>query len=88
MFVVGDDWQAINRFAGCDTDYFINFEEHFKDDNARLEILTNYRSAKNIIKYSNQFVKKNVDFSCNVIGFRNDAGDEVEFNGQKIKIEG
>ena len=29
LFVVGDDWQSIYRFAGSDITIFTQFEEHF-----------------------------------------------------------
>lgn len=29
LFVVGDDWQAINRFAGSEVEYFKGFERYF-----------------------------------------------------------
>ena len=43
LFVVGDDWQAINRFAGSEVEYFKEFEKYFSKGCRRLEITTNYR---------------------------------------------
>ena len=31
LFAVGDDWQAIYRFAGCDINVFLNFGQYFED---------------------------------------------------------
>ncbi len=31
VFAVGDDWQAIYRFAGCDISIFLKFDNYFKD---------------------------------------------------------
>ncbi len=53
LFCVGDDWQAINRFAGSDDKYFSNFAEHFPEDNHRLSITVNYRSAPIIVNNAN-----------------------------------
>ncbi len=51
-FCVGDDWQAINGFAGSDLAFFEKFGEYF-DDSRRLYLTTNYRSARSIVKNGN-----------------------------------
>ncbi|MDD3232303.1 MAG: UvrD-helicase domain-containing protein [Clostridia bacterium] len=56
LFCVGDDWQLINRFAGSDEYYFNKFKEVFPNG-SNLNILTNYRSNKNIVAASNSFMK-------------------------------
>ncbi|MBQ3309264.1 UvrD-helicase domain-containing protein [Candidatus Saccharibacteria bacterium] len=56
LLAVGDDWQAINRFAGSDVEYFINFNNYFPEDCKKLFIPTNYRSAKKIVKNANYFM--------------------------------
>lgn len=38
LFAVGDDWQAIYRFAGCDVNIFLRFKEFF--DDAKLNFIT------------------------------------------------
>ncbi|WP_099159046.1 UvrD-helicase domain-containing protein [Virgibacillus ndiopensis] len=55
LFCVGDDWQAINGFAGSDLKYFYNFKE---DVNVaiKMNISTNYRSAKKIVQAGNQLM--------------------------------
>lgn len=58
MVVVGDDWQAINGYAGSDLKYFENFEEYFSEDTCRLELLTNRRSNSEIVKLSNEFMMR------------------------------
>lgn len=58
FFCVGDDWQAINRFAGSDTKYFNDFMEYFRNSKI-MEISNNYRSNKTIIKKSNYFMRTN-----------------------------
>lgn len=56
LFVVGDDWQAINRFAGSDVRYFKEFERYFSDGARRLEITTNYRCNREIVRMAGKFM--------------------------------
>ena len=69
VFVVGDDWQAINRFAGSDVKYFVNFAEYFPEDCQSLTISTNYRSAVKIVDTAREFMIDNMggvgDFRAN-----------------------
>lgn len=58
LFVVGDDWQAINRFAGSDVRYFKEFEKYFPGRTRRLEISTNYRCDGEIVRLARKFMKK------------------------------
>lgn len=52
FFCVGDDWQAINGFAGSDLKYFENFGIYF-ENHRLLDISTNYRSAPEIVCIGN-----------------------------------
>ena len=52
VFCVGDDWQAINGFAGSDLSYFRGFDTHFAPSTAKT-ISHNYRSADRIVRASN-----------------------------------
>ena len=56
LLAVGDDWQAINRFAGSDVKYFQNFSTYFPEDSVKLFIPTNYRSGKHIVENANYFM--------------------------------
>ena len=56
FFCVGDDWQAINGFAGSDLRFFQNFEQFF-EDSRELPVATNYRSARTIVDVSNALMK-------------------------------
>lgn len=58
LFVVGDDWQAINRFAGSDVDYFLNFAKYFPDDVINIPLMTNYRSDRKIVENANRYMLK------------------------------
>ncbi len=52
VFCVGDDWQAVNGFAGSDLSYFRGFDTHFAPAKAKT-ISHNYRSAARIVETSN-----------------------------------
>lgn len=60
LFVVGDDWQAINRFAGSDVEYFRNFEKYFPEDVKRFEICTNYRCNYGVVDVAKVFMQKSM----------------------------
>jgi DNA helicase IV len=53
FFCVGDDWQAINKFAGSDLRYFTGFTETFEPSVRKL-ITRNYRSCRRIVEIGNQ----------------------------------
>ena len=55
LFCVGDDWQAINGFAGSDLRFFENFEEYVGTAQ-RLNISTNYRSHRAIVSIGNELM--------------------------------
>lgn len=56
LFCVGDDWQAINSYAGSDLNFFLSFDKYFPGS-VKLNLLTNYRSSKKIIDESNSFME-------------------------------
>ena len=58
LFCVGDDWQAINTFAGSDLRYFSLFDEFFPNTVSR-NVQTNYRSAQNIVIAGNLLMQGN-----------------------------
>lgn len=58
IFCVGDDWQAINGYAGSDLDYFLKFHEKFKNTK-KLNISTNYRSSELIVQIGNALQQGN-----------------------------
>ncbi|MBD2186590.1 UvrD-helicase domain-containing protein [Pseudanabaena mucicola] len=55
FFCVGDDWQAINGFAGADLHYYNNFTQIFTPSHT-LPITTNYRSGSQIVEIGNQLM--------------------------------
>lgn len=52
LFCVGDDWQAINRFAGSDLKFYREFERIFAPSR-RLQLTTNRRSKRSVVQVSN-----------------------------------
>ena len=56
--VVGDDFQSIYRFSGCNLDLFVNFKIYFNDAKI-LKINTTYRNSKELIKIAGDFIMKN-----------------------------
>lgn len=52
LFCVGDDWQAINGFAGSDLRFFDEFDKYI-DSSRKLYITTNYRSVKAVVDAGN-----------------------------------
>lgn len=52
FFCVGDDWQAINGFAGSELKFFERFADWFGNPIV-LNISTNYRSARSIVEIGN-----------------------------------
>ena len=83
IFCVGDDWQAINAFAGSDLKYFHHFEEYV-DRSEHLSLLTNYRSTKNIVDISNDFMDGKGDKSR---PDKNNAGKIYKCYTDKVFIE-
>lgn len=55
FFCVGDDWQAINGFAGSDLRFYRDFEQIFQPA-CKLNISTNYRSAASIVEVGNKLM--------------------------------
>ena len=56
FFCVGDDWQAINGFAGSDLRFFQDFSKYFPDSRT-LHVTTNYRSGKSIVNVGNELMR-------------------------------
>lgn len=62
LFAVGDDWQAINRFAGSDISLFTGFGEAFgrrSGGHARCDLTKTFRTNQGIADVSTSFVLKN-----------------------------
>ncbi len=58
LFAVGDDWQAIYRFAGCDVNVFLHFKEYF--DDAKLNFITStHRNSMELQAIAEPFITAN-----------------------------
>ncbi len=58
LFVVGDDWQSIYRFSGCNLDLFINFKNYF-DNTSYFSLEYTYRNSNELIYVTSNFIMKN-----------------------------
>jgi DNA helicase IV len=55
-FCVGDDWQAINGFAGSNLTYFAQFDDYF-ESTKHLNLISNFRSGQRIVATGNALMK-------------------------------
>lgn len=58
IMVVGDDFQSIYRFTGCELDMFINFKNYFNDTNI-MYLKNTYRNSQELINVAGDFIMKN-----------------------------
>lgn len=73
LFCVGDDWQAINRFAGSDLRYFNGFGRYFGKFTP-IVLSTNYRSDNAIVEIGNRLMN---DYGEPATAHSADAGEVV-----------
>lgn len=55
---VGDDFQSIYRFTGCDLNIFLNFKKYFPKGEV-LKIINTYRNPQELINVAGSFVMQN-----------------------------
>lgn len=85
IFATGDDFQAINGFAGSDLNYFTNFKKLF--NNSEIYNLTNnYRSYKNIINTSNTLMTAGGFGGALSNPIKNEDGEILKINVDKTFI--
>lgn len=58
ILAVGDDFQSIYRFTGCDLDIFLKFNEYYGYTKV-LKIENTYRNSKELIDVAGKFIMKN-----------------------------
>ncbi|MCQ2977588.1 MAG: topoisomerase DNA-binding C4 zinc finger domain-containing protein, partial [archaeon] len=58
IIVVGDDWQSIFKFSGCDVSLFSNFSDYFPNPKV-MRIESTYRNTQDLIDVSGKFIMKN-----------------------------
>lgn len=58
LMVVGDDFQSIYSFTGCDISLFLKFNEYF--ENAKIMKIENtYRNSNQLVKVASNFIMRN-----------------------------
>lgn len=88
LFAVGDDWQAINRFAGSDVQYFINFAEFFPENVTNIPLMTNYRSDRRIVENANRYMLQNYNpAALPAVAFSRKKGKIKRLHPQKTKFD-
>ena len=58
LLVVGDDFQSIYRFTGCDLEVFLNFSKYFNNSKT-FQIINTYRNPQELINLSGSFIMRN-----------------------------
>lgn len=58
LFAVGDDWQAIYRFSGCDLNIFLNFSDFFEMSQISY-ITSTHRNSQELQDIAGPFIKRN-----------------------------
>ena len=58
IIAVGDDWQSIYRFSGCDLNIFVNFGSYFPHPKI-MYINNTYRNSQNLIDMAGSFIMQN-----------------------------
>lgn len=58
LLAVGDDFQSIYRFTGCDLNIFTNFNDYFPNSSI-LKIEHTYRNSQELIDIAGNFIMKN-----------------------------
>lgn len=58
LFAVGDDWQSIYRFSGCDLNIFLEFSKYF-GDSVITKITTTHRNSQELQDIAGPFIRKN-----------------------------
>ncbi len=58
LFCVGDDWQSIFRFNGCDVSYILDFERYW-GPSAICKIERTYRFSGELLRKSSEFISRN-----------------------------
>lgn len=58
LYAVGDDWQAIYRFSGCDINIFLKFKEYFIDSKYCF-ITSTHRNSQELQNIAEKFITAN-----------------------------
>lgn len=58
LMVVGDDFQSIYRFTGCDICLFLDFKKYFKGSKI-MKIENTYRNSNQLVEVASNFIMRN-----------------------------
>jgi len=58
LMAVGDDFQSIYRFTGCDVSLFLNFQKYFPNSKI-MKIENTYRNSNQLVEVASKFILKN-----------------------------
>lgn len=58
LMVVGDDYQSIYKFTGCNLSLFLNFSTYFPDAKI-MKLEQTYRNSQQLIEIAGKFIMKN-----------------------------
>lgn len=58
LIVVGDDWQSIYRFSGCDLSLFVNFDKYV-NHHQKIFISETHRNSQQLVNIAGNFIMKN-----------------------------
>ena len=58
LIVVGDDWQSIYRFTGCELNLFLDFKKNLEFSDI-VSINNTYRNSQELIDIASNFITKN-----------------------------
>lgn len=58
LFVVGDDFQSIYRFTGCNLDIFLKFDRYYRYSKI-IKIENTYRNSKELVNIAGKFIMRN-----------------------------
>lgn len=87
IIAVGDDWQSIYRFSGCDLNLFVNFDKYFS--HPQIMYITNtHRNCQNLIDIAGSFIMKNEkgQIKKKLISTTSNINSPIEFHYYKRNI--
>ena len=87
LLAVGDDFQSIYRFTGCDLKIFLNFTKYF-NNSIVLNIINTYRNPQELINVAGKFIMKNkYQYKKNLISSKHAYKPiKIVYSDNKIKV--
>jgi len=87
IVAVGDDWQSIYRFSGCDLNLFVNFDHYFPHPKI-MYINNTYRNCQSLIDIAGTFIMQNDkgQIKKKLISWKEDIEFPIEYYYYKKNI--